>query len=139
MARDSETRVRENTRGRPARATVEEIGRKSKHEGREAEASGVPDKVGDKIGILGFAHSGREGGYGTHIHIYIYTYISIYNYININKFSLRSGINGRSVQEDSCRKTYLVGWFGLLFHQLIAVVCAAVGALAQMYLLTTKI
>ena len=60
-ARDSETRARENTRRRPARATVEESGRKSTHEGggAGAKASGVPHKVQDKIGILGFAHSGR--------------------------------------------------------------------------------
>ena len=63
VARDSETRARENTRRRPAHATLEENGRKSNHEGREAKASGVPDGVEDKIGILGSAHSGRESLY----------------------------------------------------------------------------
>ena len=55
------TRPRENTRRRPAHATLEGSGRKINQAGREAKASGVPDKVEDKIGILRFAVSGREG------------------------------------------------------------------------------
>ena len=47
VARDPETHARDNTRRSPARATLEESGRTSKHEGREAKASGVPDQVQD--------------------------------------------------------------------------------------------
>ena len=43
---------------------------KSKHEGREGKATGVPDKVEDKIGDVGFAHSGREGGEKKYIYLY---------------------------------------------------------------------
>ena len=71
VARDSETRARENTRRRPARATLEESGRKSKHEGREAKASGVPDKVLDKIGISLIAAEKAEKD---NIYIYIHLY-----------------------------------------------------------------
>ena len=40
------------------------------HEGREAKASEVPEKVEDKIGSsVGFAHNGREGGDGSNIYL----------------------------------------------------------------------
>ena len=61
------------------------------------------------------------------IYIYIYIYVQV----------LPSEWHDRSVKEDSCRNTYL---FMVLVWTIppIEVICTAAGAIAQMYLLTTK-
>ena len=67
--------------------------------------------------------------------IYILIYF-VFKYLYKYKFSLRSGMSVACKEPLAEIRIYLVRWFKL-FHQLQLYVCAAVGATAQMYLLTT--